>query len=212
MAETTEQDAGAVRRRPGGRTARTGAAVHAAAIAQLSERGYRGVTVDGVARAAGVHPATVYRRWGGVDGILQDVASEVVATSLPVPDTGSFDADVESFCVALQRTLTQTPAGDLVQAMVAAATADELAAGLLSAFILERHETVAAIVRRAQRRGEVSDATEPGLLMEDLGGRMYFRLLLTREPLTDDYAHLLARSIAVAARAGAFEAAPDSVE
>ncbi|MGF0114903.1 TetR family transcriptional regulator [Promicromonospora sp. Marseille-Q5078] len=41
--------------------------------AELAERGHEGLTVDGVATRAGVHRATVYRRWRDVGGLIVDV-------------------------------------------------------------------------------------------------------------------------------------------
>jgi AcrR family transcriptional regulator len=58
-------DARPVTQRPGGRSSRVRAAVLDATLATLMEHGYDAVTVSDVARAAGVHPTTVYRRWGG---------------------------------------------------------------------------------------------------------------------------------------------------
>ncbi|WP_280305829.1 TetR/AcrR family transcriptional regulator [Nocardia neocaledoniensis] len=55
-----------VRPRPGGRTARNRALVLDAVLAELTEHGYDALTVDAVAARAGVHRATVYRRWRDV--------------------------------------------------------------------------------------------------------------------------------------------------
>ncbi|MEU4828600.1 TetR family transcriptional regulator, partial [Actinomadura sp. NPDC023710] len=49
--------------RPGGRTARTRAAVLAATQGELEEAGYAGLTLEKVAERSGVHLATLYRRW-----------------------------------------------------------------------------------------------------------------------------------------------------
>ena len=57
--------------RPGGRTARTGAAVLAAAIEELSARDYADISVESIAARAGVHKTTVYRRWGSKVEIIK---------------------------------------------------------------------------------------------------------------------------------------------
>src|SRR5215204_176225 len=58
--------------RPGGRTARTRAAVLDATVAELAEHGHAALTVEAVAARAGVNKTTLYRRWGGKDGLLAD--------------------------------------------------------------------------------------------------------------------------------------------
>ena len=50
--------------RPGGRTARTRAAVFQAVIDELTEHGYVGTTVERVAARAGIAKTTIYRRLG----------------------------------------------------------------------------------------------------------------------------------------------------
>src|SRR5207248_10505689 len=53
--------------RPGGRTARTRAAVFEATLAELALRGYADLSLDGVAARSGVHKTTIYRRWRSRD-------------------------------------------------------------------------------------------------------------------------------------------------
>ena len=59
--------------RPGGRTARTRAAVLAAVVGELAEHGWDQVSVESVAQRAGVHKTTVYRRWGDKNTLVTDV-------------------------------------------------------------------------------------------------------------------------------------------
>src|SRR6185437_7922491 len=70
--------------RPGGRTARTRAAVAAAVQAELLEVGYGGTTIDRIAKRAGVAKTTVYRRWGNVSQLVVDMFA----------DTGSIEGDL----------------------------------------------------------------------------------------------------------------------
>ena len=48
--------------RPGGRTARTRAAVMRAVVGELIDKGYAGTTVERVAARAGIAKTTIYRR------------------------------------------------------------------------------------------------------------------------------------------------------
>ena len=62
----------AVRRRPGGRTARVTRAILDAAVEEVMAAGYDGFTFDGVAERAGVHRTSVYRRWPDKTALLVD--------------------------------------------------------------------------------------------------------------------------------------------
>src|SRR3712207_7398459 len=84
------------RARPGGRTARVRAAVLDATVAELAEHGYAELTVEAVAARAGVNKTTLYRRWGGKDGLLVDAVEAFGAGQAEVPDTGQVDEDRKS--------------------------------------------------------------------------------------------------------------------
>ena len=94
--------------RPGGRTARTREAVHAAARELLAEPGAE-VTMAAVAERSGVHPTTLYRRWRTVESIVLDLAVERVTEESPVPASGDLLAG-----------LRRSGTGTLLQALLAA--------------------------------------------------------------------------------------------
>src|SRR4051795_1903236 len=81
--------------RPGGRTARTRAAVLDAAFQALAESGYAELTMDRLAGRSGIHAATIYRRWGSVESIVTDLLVDR-STEIPVPDTGSLAGDLRA--------------------------------------------------------------------------------------------------------------------
>ena len=61
----------------------------------VTEHGADNVTIPAVARAAGVNPTTVYRRWGTVSALLADIARQRQETEAPRP-TGNLRADLEN--------------------------------------------------------------------------------------------------------------------
>ncbi|WP_342216917.1 helix-turn-helix domain-containing protein [Nocardia cyriacigeorgica] len=74
------------RPRPGGRTARIRTQVLEAVHAELTEHGYDALTIDTVAARAGVHRATVYRRWrGGGGGLCPRVSAPRRLQRAPPP-------------------------------------------------------------------------------------------------------------------------------
>src|ERR1700709_2184913 len=61
--------------RPGGRSTRVRADVHRATLELLAEHPSETLTLPVIAARAGVHPTTLYRRWGSIGELLTDVAS-----------------------------------------------------------------------------------------------------------------------------------------
>jgi AcrR family transcriptional regulator len=110
------------RRRPGGRTARTGQAVHEAVRQLLAERGRDGFTGRDVAERAGVHEATIYRRWGTLDNLVLDVAAEVARLNeqSPIPDTGSLREDLRQWGRAMAADLAPPDGLALLRRVLAA--------------------------------------------------------------------------------------------
>ncbi|SDZ26142.1 transcriptional repressor C-terminal [Amycolatopsis xylanica] len=80
--------------RPGGRTARTREAVHAATRELLAESEDGTIDLAAVAARSGVHIATIYRRWRTAEGLIIDTVVDELGERSPVPATGDLRADL----------------------------------------------------------------------------------------------------------------------
>jgi AcrR family transcriptional regulator len=72
-------------------------AVLAATVELLSSQGLAGATVAAVARAAGVHETSVYRRWKTRENLILDALTTELDSALPIPDTGRVREDLLRF-------------------------------------------------------------------------------------------------------------------
>ena len=83
----------AVRRPPGRpRSERSHQAIVVATLELLAEQGFQQLTMEQVARRAGVGKATIYRRWPAKADLVKD-AIRYFSAELPVPDTGTLAGD-----------------------------------------------------------------------------------------------------------------------
>jgi AcrR family transcriptional regulator len=171
----------------GGRSARVRADAIAATLAELAERGYRALSLESVARRAGVHKTTLYRRWGTREELVLDAMLDRAGEHISVPDTGSLRDDL----LELARTAAANAATPEVAAMARAVAAESPHDGRLAAanrrFWAERLALDGVIVERAIERGEVAAGTEPGRVIESVLGPIHLRLLLTGEPVDDAF-------------------------
>ncbi|WP_406105604.1 TetR/AcrR family transcriptional regulator [Micromonospora globbae] len=188
--------------RPGGRSARVRAAVRAATLAELAEKGYQGLTVEAVADRSGVHKTTVYRRWGGVEGLIADALELASGEPWPVPDTGDLTGDLRALAREVVRGFTDPETGPIARAFVSAAVQDPAAARALHAFLAARHEQSAPVVRRAVARGELPADTDAGEVVRTAVAPLYYRLFVSGEPVDTATADRAADAAAAAARAG----------
>ncbi|MFI9645648.1 TetR/AcrR family transcriptional regulator [Streptomyces sp. NPDC052040] len=93
--------------RPGGRSARTRRAVHEAVRSLLDESPDGVISVADVAERSGVHPATIYRRWRGPEGLVLDTLFEELSRRSPLPVTGDLGADMLAYARSLLTDLHQ---------------------------------------------------------------------------------------------------------
>ncbi|MFC4015508.1 TetR/AcrR family transcriptional regulator [Nonomuraea purpurea] len=190
--------------RPGGRTARVRAAVLEATQDELVEHGFHGLTMDQVAARAGVGKTTVYRRWGSRAGLVVDLMNELANQSMPHADTGGIEGDLRANALSVLGALTDGRLGATFQAVVAAATCDEQAAEALRAFHLRRLEEWVGVVDLAVKRGELPEGTHAAEMIRAISAPLYYRLVVTREPVTPAVAERSVVRTLAAARAGAF--------
>ncbi|MEV5571030.1 TetR/AcrR family transcriptional regulator [Spirillospora sp. NPDC052269] len=195
---------GAPRRRPGGRTGRVRRQVLDAVQTELAENGYDALTIDGVAARAGVHRATVYRRWRDVGGLLADVFDAAGDDDWRPADTGSLQGDLTALNQESQTALTARP--PLVSALIAASfRSDEAARGVRELWE-DRYIRCEVIVARAVERGEIPPGTDARQLLVAATAPIYHRLVLLRTPPDPDLPEHAARTAVLAASAGAFAA------
>ncbi|MFD3421110.1 TetR/AcrR family transcriptional regulator [Streptomyces decoyicus] len=217
-------------RRPGGRTARTRAAVRDAVLAGLTEHGYPGLTVEYVAEHSGVHKTTLYRRWKDVEGLVADALDLAGEDSWVPPDTESLEGDLRALAREVVASFTDPAVAVSGSAMIAAAFQSERAAVALRHYYAERFTRCEVLVERAVRRGELPAATDAGVaedtpaavpsdiapgtapgsaidagaLVRSVSAPLFFRLFITREPVDNTHADQAVAVTLAAARAGAF--------
>ncbi len=172
--------------RPGGRTARVRAAVHAAVLDLVAVDPWGALTVAMVAERSGVHQATIYRRWESLNGLLYDVVAEQIARTAPIPDTGSLEGDLRGYAANVASHL----AGPLGTLILRASFVD-VGSGLhprMPPAVLEREAPLKAMLARASSRGEQPPSHRQ--LIDIVLAPLYFHTLFGT-PLTADEADAL---------------------
>lgn len=190
-----------VKKRPGGRTARTRAAVMKAFLEALVESGYSQLTFESLAERAGVHKATLYRRWGSRENLLLDAALAGSEESVPVPDTGSLEGDLRLLAQEITAYLQHPGAQAMLRAVVSEAMTEPKVADVTKQYWSRRLPRVREIANRAVARGEIP-LTDPDLVIEAVVGPLYFKVLVRQESPDDGFiaqiAHLVAKGAGAA--------------
>jgi AcrR family transcriptional regulator len=172
-------------------------AILAAALELTAEAGYAGLTIDGIAARSGTGKQTIYRWWPSKDDVLLEAGAAKADLHVPIPDNGSYRADLRAFLVASFVLGRQRQLTDVLRALMARAQIDE-AFGLRfrAAFLQRRRDALAVILDRAQARGELPAGVSPGTLTDIVFGVLWYRMLATRQPLDDRLADELVAVLA----------------
>lgn len=168
--------------RPGGRTARTTEAVHAATLALLAGGGYESVSVDAVAVEAGVHRTTVYRRWGSREALVADALATNSEERVPIPDEGDLRSDLVAMATSVADNLASPLGRSLAVAMVGRADDPEMSE-VSDGFWSTRFDATAEIVERAAERGELPPGTDSRRIIEAVVAPVWFRAVVQRAPV-----------------------------
>lgn len=189
-------DSGRPMQRPGGRSARVRAAVHAAALELLDEHQWEELSIPQVAERSGVHPATIYRRWGSMSGLLNDVVDEWSATTASLPDTGSLREDLRIYAAAVATSLAEGNVPLILRAVVMDIRPGERRQA--SASFAERERQLQTMLDRAKERGEPIPTVAE--LLELVVAPLYFSALFTAPMPAAETSRLVDRLLDIAAR------------
>lgn len=172
-------------RRPGGRSAQVRAAVLAATIDALLERGPDGVSIGDIAARAGVHETSVYRRWGTKAHLVVDAVLGRTDAQFDAPQTGTLRGDLTALLNEIAVFAT-TPLGRLLlELAVRQGGAEYGEAG--EKFRTERFRAGMTVLARAEERGELRPGLDHRLALETLIGPLHVRLLLTHGEIDGDF-------------------------
>ena len=178
------------------RSTRSHDAIVAATQELLVERGYRELTIEGVAARAGVGKQTIYRWWPSRAALVLE-AYLAGSEAIPPPvASGSTRNDVRDLVVWLASVLAQPIGGRVVAGLVADLQHDpDLAEGFRREVVPARRRAMLAALERGRERGELRPDADLALAVDTLHGAVFYRLLLSGEPLDEDFAERLADQV-----------------
>ncbi len=171
-------------RAPHRRNEKARLAVLHAADDLLAERGFGGVTVEGIAARAGVAKQTIYRWWPSKVDILLDTLIEDAEPQLKVPERGPVLDDVSRYLRALARFLTKDPAGRVFLALIGESQHDAETAALFHQRYLDpQRAREREMLRRGIASGELPNDLDVDATLDALCGPIVYRALTgTRIP------------------------------
>jgi AcrR family transcriptional regulator len=156
----------------------------AASAAIVAESGLSCLTMDAVARRAGVAKATIYRRFPGKVDLIAATCG-VIAPPLPdAPDTGNVRDDLIEIMGRVVDLFGDSAGDRMMPSVIAASATNPDVREALSRFSSNRRSRLAKVLRRAAARGELVDDIDVDLIADQLVGAVVYRLLVTGRSLS----------------------------
>jgi len=144
----------------------------------LVERGFGGVTIEGIAARAGVAKQTIYRWWPSKVDILLDTLIEDASRHLAIPDAGSAVESARRYLSSLARFLSQDPAGKVLLALIGQAQHDQaMAAVFRQRYLDPQRDAEREMLQRGIASGELEAGLDVDAALDALLGPVFYRAL-----------------------------------
>ncbi|MEV7420440.1 TetR/AcrR family transcriptional regulator [Streptomyces sp. NPDC089919] len=178
-------------------------AIRAAVFEELAAVGFSKMSIEAIARRAGVGKTAVYRRWRSKLHLVLDLVSAFAVQGLPAPDTGSLRGDVRALLEVLTHLLRHPVASQVIPDLLVESARNPEIAEAVRGVLLQGQEGIAGdIVKAAVARGELPPGTHPERALDLVIGPLYWRLVVVRGDLPADYLDELAGAVAAGLGAG----------
>ena len=164
------------------------AAVMSAALDLFIEYGIAGMSIEQVAKRAGVGKPTVYRRWAAKERLVADAIEAHVGTDLHWPTRDEIAAIPPRELVRRNvAAAARTAADPKFRALVAQIYGSAITHPLLmqtywTHYISPRRTLVIAMLERAQADGSVAKDADLDVLVDMLAGAVTYRVLQPNPP------------------------------
>jgi AcrR family transcriptional regulator len=154
------------------------------AIADLLQaKPLRDISIEEIARKAGVGKATIYKWWPSKAHMAFDAFSRKLKEMVPIRDTGSAERDFKQQLRSLFA-FFKTPAGLVLRHFLAEGQVDgEFASLFRDSFIKPRREAIGVIFDRAVERGQIRCGLDREVVLDLIYGPGFYRMLIRHEPL-----------------------------
>jgi AcrR family transcriptional regulator len=159
-----------------------------AAVQELAEAGFGGVTIESIAARAGVGKSTIYRHWPDKLELIAD-AFETFHEQM-VPDLGILSVR-ESIAILLRHVaevVVDSTFSRCIPALIEGAERDPRVREFHHRYSAERRQALIDLIAVGIESGEISPDVDPELATTALLGTIFYRRLMTAFPMDPDEA------------------------
>lgn len=177
--------------RPRSESAASHAAILDAVHDLLKEKSAREISMEAVAKRAGVGKPTLYKWWPTKTALIFTLVQERIMG----PMEAEQGASAEEAIRGRMRSLISAFNGDFGKVLAELIAEGQSDPGVLTELyerlISLRRGVLVSYIERGKRDGEFADESDPELLVDAIFGPLFYNLLLRLTPLTQQYGQRL---------------------
>ena len=185
------------RRGPRRRGRELEAAIYGAALEELAEHGFDGLSIERVAQRAGTGKSAIYRRWA----TRLELVVATLADAFPAPGPATSTGDLRVDLLVFHRRMAQALSGTLGAALRANIGQHrqhpELAAALQEQILAPRHRILGELLAAGAERGEVRQGALTAECIEAGPALVRQQFIETGVPPSDEEVRLLVDNILI---------------
>lgn len=181
--------------RPRSHAAQSHAAIMEAVYALLQEKSVRDLTIEEVARRAGVSKPTLYKWWPTKAALVMTLLHERIAAQ---PEKLEGRTAEQALRWRVRRLIAAFNGlfGKVMADMIAEGQSEpSILQELFAQHIGQRRAASISEVERGKAAGEFAADVDPELLIDAVFAPIYFRLLVRNAPLTEAYGEALVSQV-----------------
>jgi AcrR family transcriptional regulator len=161
----------------------------------LLESGFGSVTVEKIAERAQVSKATIYKWWPNKAAVVMDGFLSAATARLPVPDTGSAFQDILEHATNMSQFMRSREGSIFLEIIGEGQVDSALAEAFRTRYIQPRRLEVRHIMNRGLQRGDLEEDLDIDLYTDLIYGPIFYRLLVTGDPIDNDYVEQLVTQV-----------------
>ncbi|NDV21315.1 TetR/AcrR family transcriptional regulator [Desulfovibrio sp. JC022] len=170
-------------------------AVLSATYELLNEDSDKKLTIEAIAKKAGVGKPTIYRWWPSLADIVLEAVLTQADSKIPVPHYESLQTTLGQFLRRSMKSINEGDGENLRYLMALAQNDDSFRTRFKDNFVSKRQETLKSILQQAVDSNEISPTQDLDILVDVVFGAMWYRLLIGHGKMDESFAVELTETV-----------------
>jgi AcrR family transcriptional regulator len=157
----------------------------------LKKISVRDLSIEGIAKEAGVGKTTIYRWWPSKTAVVVDAFMTRVITDICFSESDNAQEELLKQIASLAKALSGENGRIVAEIIAEGQTDKEALQDFRDRFLFPRREAAKQVIIQGIKTGEFNSNLDLELAMDILYGPIYYRLLLGHLPLNQEFSSLM---------------------